>query len=99
MKRILIISNTLLHSSVKLDEMLKDIPTENVNGIFVGKDRKLVEFKNGDSIEALCFNETMRGKRAEILYLSKSLTVEQCEYCHRYLRDYDGQWAEVVFFD
>lgn len=99
MKRILIISKTLLHSSLQLEEMLKDIPTENINRIFVGKDRKLVEFKNGDSIEALCFNENIRGRRAEILYLSKWLTIEEVDECRRYLRDYYGQWAEVIFFD
>lgn len=98
MKRTLIISKTLAESSLQLEELVKNIPSELIERRFISYYRNSVEFKNGNSIEALCFNDNMRGTRAELLYLSKKLTAEQCEYCHRYLRDYDGQRAEVVFF-
>ena len=73
MKRTLIISKTLAESSLQLEELVKNIPSEPIERRFTSYYRNSVEFKNGSSIEALCYNDYMRGKRAELLYLSKSL--------------------------
>lgn len=97
-KRTLIISRTRLQSLIKLEELIKDVPSELIERRLISSYRSSVEFKDGSSIEALCYSENMRGKRADLLYLSKELTLEQCDYCSRYLRNYNGEWAEVIFF-
>lgn len=98
MERTLIISKKMEVSVNKLEELTKDVPAEEILRKESYSHRNCIDLKNGDSFEALVFSETLRGKRGELLYLHKDLSVEEVEYCRRFLRDGEGKFADIVFF-